>query len=73
MMQIAANSTLTLKSGGEHLMIFNAVIADDAAMAPLTLTFKNSGDMTVKAMIVEPGQMMRHGKMDHSGVTNSSS
>ncbi len=60
MMPIAANGTLTLKSGGEHLMIFNAVIADDAAMAPLTLTFKNSGDMTVKAMIVEPGQMMDH-------------
>jgi copper(I)-binding protein len=60
MMPIAAKSTLTLKSGGEHLMIFNAVIGGDAHMAPLTLTFKNSGDITVKAMIIEPGQMMNH-------------
>ena len=62
--EISAGETVELKPGGYHLMMFDTVIPDGAADAPLTLTYADGTEVT---MIVPFGDGPSDGgEMDHS-------
>lgn len=48
---VTAGQTVEFKRGGYHLMFFKADIERGVKTAPVTLTFKNTGDVTVTAKI----------------------
>lgn len=48
---IAAGQTVEFKRGGYHLMMFDAAIDAGVMFAPVTLTFKNAGEIELPAKL----------------------
>ena len=62
---IPAGETVELKRGGLHIMCINKdAPLEPGTMVDFTLQFANEGDVSVKGMVVAPGDMPMGG-MDH--------
>lgn len=58
--------TITLKRGGDHVMIFNAQLAEDQTEVPLTFAFASGEEITVNAPLVDFEDLPETTE-DHSG------
>ncbi len=58
---VAANATTELKSGGFHIMMFGVKeLPANGTMISLTLTFEKAGKVNIEAMAGEPGASHSH-------------
>jgi copper(I)-binding protein len=56
---VPAKGQAALKHGGDHVMLFDAVIPEGASHVPLFLKFKNQGRVEIQ-LIVDDGSMDHH-------------
>lgn len=65
-LSMSDEGTITLKRGGDHVMIFNAQLAEGQTEVPLTFAFASGEEVTVNAPLVDFEDLPETTE-DHSG------